>query len=1005
MSTSSIQQQLTAAAAAVHHQNHLHGCMAPPNSPAPHTDLEQSATPTSDVEQIRRLKKEVHCLKKSLNSVGQTNRGSKEWIVLKSKLDAAKEELGAVLEDQQLLTSISPESSPTLSSRTPTSTANSPPESPTSPRALPHRSDNLTYLLGELKRTPKWSLPWFEIKRKIDAEKEKYELNTLQNEYDQIISDEARPVRPPPPPKRKNKTEYPVGGPLSPGNLKMAGGNKTSAADDRSTSCGTSSSSPSRDARTNNNNNKLDVTITVVSVDGIVARRYESKTKLSTTQWKKNDKKSSCIDTATVVASFSQTLSGQEFLTHLPSDPFEVETSLIQNRPIDQNLVQWPGLDDDDDAEEEEAVVGSLSTFQCSKSFQLERVDAKSSKKRFIPQSCPISISMSRNGKLVSLGKANLIITGEERGGSSVVPITIAYPKSKGKMKKFRKGNSSNQSSVPMMRIKGDNVQFGLKSDAMLRVFVTVRDGRSASSTQKLPDNTIQILKLKPAAALHFDPPTENDYESESIEEDSSQDEVPDKSRGMRGSKNVNTESLQTDKKLQKMKAHMESLHIQTKEAAVPIEGSGRRNAREGKVTRELRESFTSVSAQRNKSFHIDDYEDDSQAGSDGGDKNVKTNKADSNPKNSRKSPNAAEKSDQDLQTTVTLLKQQNKVLVKSLASISEEKDKLESTLTEERTKLQQRETLESEREKKVEGMVSALQKRRLSVDAPKASSPNMVQKTSHGSDSTTTSTTSWAVDSSQALDAIPVRRPLSKKSSKNAKNSQSDGVKERERALRNSCPNYEEGGIQDAESVISDESLATSVLNEMSAGRENRSEIIQVKMMPMKEGPTKPKKCKPNPGVGYLLSKVCTSLNFDIAEFWIHKGMDYHLIQSHVRPSGLNESMCEQIQNVYQGEDSDKRTHRLSQSMCKWAKKTGGMLWITEHQTPRLAQALKYSISGVQLGVAVPVRHENVYATILFFSMTSTIMEPFAPGAEEYLSKMSHKIVAKNNTPRRGTT
>jgi hypothetical protein len=991
MSTSSIQQQLTAAAAAVHHQNHLHGCMAPPNSPAPphSTDLEQVATPTSDVEQIRRLKKEVHCLKKSLNSVGQTNRGSKEWIVLKSKLDAAKEELGAVLEDQQLLTSISPESSPTLSSRTPTSTANSPPESPLSPRALPYQSDNLTYLQHELKRTPKWSLPWFEIKRKIDAEKEKYELNTLQNEYDQIISDEARPVRPPPPPRRKNKSDitplYPVGGPLSPGNLKMAGGNKTSAADDRSTSCGTSSSSPSRDARTNNNNsNKLDVTITVVSVDGIVARRYESKTKLSTTQWKKNDKKTSCIDTATVVASFSQTLSGQEFLTHLPSDPFEVETSLIQNRPIDQNLVQWPDTDDDDDDEDEEAV-GSLSTFQCSKSFQLERADAKSSKKRFIPQSCPISISMSRNGKLVSLGKANLIITGEERGGSSVVPITIAYPKSKGKMKKFRKGNSSNQSSVPMMRIKGDNVQFGLKSDAMLRVFVTVRDGRSASSTQKVPDNTIQILKLKPAAALHFDPPTENDYESESVEEDSGQDEVSDKSRGMRGSKNVKTESLQTDKKLQKMKAHnMESLHIQTKEATVPIEGLGRRNVKEGKGARELRESFTSVSAQRNNSFHIDDYEDDSQAGSDGGDKNVKTNKADSSSKNTRKNQNAVEKSDQDLQTTVTLLKQQNRVLVKSLASISEEKDKLESTLTEERTKLQQREKLESEREKKVEGMVSALQKRRLSADTPKESSPNMVQKTSHGSDSTTTSTTSWTVDSSQALDTIPVRRPLPKKSSKNAKKSQSDGVKERERALRNSCPNYEEGGVQDAESVISDESLATSVLNEMSAGRESRSEIIQVKMMPMKEGPTKPKKCK------------CTSLNFDIAEFWIHKGMDYHLIQSHVRPSGLNESMWEQIQNVYQGEDSDKRTHRLSLSMCKWAKKTGGMLWITEHQTPRLAQALKYSISGVQLGVAVPVRHENVYATILFFSMTSTIMEPFAPGAEEYLSKMSHKIVAK---------
>jgi hypothetical protein len=300
----------------------------------------------------------------------------------------------------------------------------------------------------------------------------------------------------------------------------------------------------------------------------------------------------------------------------------------------------------------------------------------------------------------------------------------------------------------------------------------------------------------------------------------------------------------------------------------------GRRSAKEGKGARELRESFTSVSAQRNNSFHIDDHEDDSQAGSDGGDKNRNTNKADSNPKNTWKSQNAAEKSDQDLQTTVTLLKQQNRVLVKSLASISEEKDKLESTLTKERTKLQQREKPESDREKKVEGMVSALQKRRLSVDAPKASSPNMVQKTSHGSDSTTTSTTSWTVDSSQAIDAIPVRRPLSKKSSKNAKKSQSDGVKERDRALRNSYPNYEESGIQDAESVISDESLATSVLNEMSAGRENRSEIIQVKMMPMRKAQRNPRNANLTQVLDtsfpkYAHHSTLTLLNFGSTKAW----------------------------------------------------------------------------------------------------------------------------------------
>ena len=199
---------------------------------------------------------------------------------------------------------------------------------------------------------------------------------------------------------------------------------------------------------------------------------------------------------------------------------------------------------------------------------------------------------------------------------------------------------------------------------------------------------------------------------------------------------------------------------------------------------------------------------------------------------------------------------------------------------------------------------------------------------------------------------------------------------------------------------------MATSVLNDVNAGRVKRTDLITVTVVPMKEGPStsrSPKKYKPNPSVGYLLSKVCTSLNFDIAEVWLHKGMNYHLIQSHVRPTALNESMCEQLQDVYHGEDSAERTHRLSHSMCKWAKKTKKTLWITEHQTPRLAQALKYSISGVQLAVAVPVCNENVYATIIFFSMTSTIMEPFAPGAEDYLTEMCQKIVMK--APRRCAT
>lgn len=148
-------------------------------------------------------------------------------------------------------------------------------------------------------------------------------------------------------------------------------------------------------------------------------------------------------------------------------------------------------------------------------------------------------------------------------------------------------------------------------------------------------------------------------------------------------------------------------------------------------------------------------------------------------------------------------------------------------------------------------------------------------------------------------------------------------------------------------------------------------------------------------PTVESLLSKVCNSLNFDIAEVWLHKGQSYDLTHSHIRPKSIGDSVYSQLEDIYHGkeESTKKFKHELSSSMCKWAKKTGKILWITT-QTPRLSQALKYSISGVQMGVAVPVRCGGITATIIYFSMTSQIMEPFAPGAEDKLVAMSKKML-----------
>ena len=74
---------------------------------------------------------------------------------------------------------------------------------------------------------------------------------------------------------------------------------------------------------------------------------------------------------------------------------------------------------------------------------------------------------------------------------------------------------------------------------------------------------------------------------------------------------------------------------------------------------------------------------------------------------------------------------------------------------------------------------------------------------------------------------------------------------------------------------------------------------------------------------------------------------------------------------DVYYGEKSSERTHRLSPALCKRAKDANDVVWVTAH-TQTGEEALRCSISNVRTAVAVPVCHEasNTNITIIYFSI-----------------------------------
>jgi len=120
------------------------------------------------------------------------------------------------------------------------------------------------------------------------------------------------------------------------------------------------------------------------------------------------------------------------------------------------------------------------------------------------------------------------------------------------------------------------------------------------------------------------------------------------------------------------------------------------------------------------------------------------------------------------------------------------------------------------------------------------------------------------------------------------------------------------------------------------------------------------------------VLAASCEVMGFDIAEMWLRTGPKTHqLTNSHLRPTALEDSVRKDIVDVYYGDKSSERTHRLSPALCKRAKEAGDVIWVTAHNESG-AQVLRCSISNVRTAVAVPVCHEasNTNITIIFFSI-----------------------------------
>jgi hypothetical protein len=135
-----------------------------------------AAAAAAEAETIRNLRREVLGLTLTLDALKKNH--TKEWVLLNSRLEVAREELDAVLEDQLLFRSISSssDSDDQLASNNTREECEELLDKkmiPTPPLVSP---DIVQQLDDKLSRVTKYSLEWFEIKKKIIAETNKCKL-------------------------------------------------------------------------------------------------------------------------------------------------------------------------------------------------------------------------------------------------------------------------------------------------------------------------------------------------------------------------------------------------------------------------------------------------------------------------------------------------------------------------------------------------------------------------------------------------------------------------------------------------------------------------------------------------------------------------------------------------------------------------------------------------------------------------------------------------------------
>lgn len=134
----------------------------------------------------------------------------------------------------------------------------------------------------------------------------------------------------------------------------------------------------------------------------------------------------------------------------------------------------------------------------------------------------------------------------------------------------------------------------------------------------------------------------------------------------------------------------------------------------------------------------------------------------------------------------------------------------------------------------------------------------------------------------------------------------------------------------------------------------------------------------QPSGSVEAVLASTCEVMGFHIAELWLRTGPKTHqLINTHLRPSILEDSVRKSLNDVYYGEQSSERTHRLSPSLCKRAKENSDVVWVSSDNSVG-REMLRYSISNVHTAVAIPISHEssNTNMTVIFFSMRKYVSQ-----------------------------